>query len=190
MANQAGSSTWMQNMAPQCEYFKSPKSPKFLLKMCQILFSFLQACSWQVRRRFFLQKPPCRTMSPLILWQGGSLCELEQTCSHTWNFHTIEIFTPASWPRLKDWRNQRVGIGLRSKKFQLVWSSQQIESRLFSFIFLSINRMGWDNWRSPQVVMQRLTDGYLETTKHVGYQDSSVQGDSPTLKVLGTENFI
>ena len=38
--------------------------------------------------------------------------------------------------------------------------------------------------------MQRLTDGYLETTKHVGYQDSSVQGDSPTLKVLGTENFI
>ena len=197
MANQAGSSTWMQNMAPQCEYFKSPKSPKFLLKMCQILFSFLQACSWQVRRRF-LQKPPCRSMSLLIIRQGGSFCELVHTLEilthlkfwHNWNFDTLEIFTPSSWPRLKDWRNQRVGIGLRSKKFQLVWSSQQIESRLFSFIFLSINRMGWDNWRSPQVVMQRLTDGYLETTKHVGYQDSSVQGDSPILKVLGTENFI
>ena len=122
---------------------------------------------------------------PLWTWANMST---QLKFSHSWNFHTyiLAALEGLEKPENGDWTE----VYLLQKKFQLVWSSQQIKYRIFSFIFFSINQMGWDNLRSPQVVMQRLTDGYLETTKHVGYQDSSVQGNSPSLKVLGTENFI
>ena len=144
----------------------------------------LEAFSWQVRRQSFAKKTPWRSMSLLIIWLGGSLFELEQTCPHNWNFHTVEIFTPTSWPRSKDWKNQRMGIGLRftfykksSSWFEVLSKSNIAFSRLYFFPSTK--------WVEITYVHHRWwCNGSLMD------QDSSVQGNSPSLKVLGTENFI
>ena len=114
MANQAGSSTWMQNMA-QCEYFKSPKSPKFLLKMCQILFSFLQACSWQVRRRFFCKN---HQADRCLLWYYGKVAASVNLSKHV---HTLEIFTQLKFSHPHLGRAWRIG---ETREWGLDWGQK------------------------------------------------------------------